>query len=145
MKIVAQRVRRAVLSVNDAPVSEIGYGLVVYYGVKVGDGENEAKKCMEKLSNLRVFEDDGGKMNLSVKDIGGEILLVSQFTLYGDARKGNRPSFTDAERPERAAALYEFALRYLRGLGVEVKQGVFGADMHILQENIGPVTIVYEI
>ena len=145
MKFVAQRVLSAALSVNDVPVSEIGCGLVVYFGVKVGDTQKQAEKCMEKLANLRIFEDEEGKMNRSVKDVGGEILLVSQFTLYGDARKGNRPSFTEAERPEKANPLYEYACDYLSGLGVNVKRGVFGADMRIEQVNQGPVTIIYEI
>ena len=145
MKIVAQRVLRATLSVNDVPVSEIGYGLVVYFGVKVGDTFEQVAKCAEKIAHLRVFEDEEGKMNRSVLDVGGEILLVSQFTLYGDVRKGNRPSFTEAERPERANPLYEHALQCLAQLGVSVKKGVFGADMRIEQTNDGPVTIIYEI
>lgn len=145
MKFVAQRVNRATLSVNGQLVSEIGHGLVVYFGVKVGDTESQAVKCAEKIASLRIFEDDAGKMNLSVKDVGGEVLFVSQFTLFGDVRKGNRPGFTDAERPERANALYEFAAEQLRGQNVPVKMGVFGADMRICQENQGPVTILYEI
>ena len=103
MKFVAQRVSRALLTVDGEPVSEIGHGLVVYFGVKVGDSEKQAEKCAEKIAHLRVFEDDAGKMNLSVLDVGGEVLLVSQFTLYGDAKKGNRPSFTESARPEQAA------------------------------------------
>ncbi len=144
MKFVAQRVVRAALSVDDAPVSEIGYGLVVYFGVKVGDAEKQAEKCMEKVASLRIFEDEAGKMNRSVRDVGGEVLLVSQFTLYGDAARGNRPSFTEAERPERAEFLYEYAAAYLAQCGVPVKKGVFGAHMKIEQVNDGPVTIVYE-
>ncbi len=145
MKFVAQRVDRAALSVGDAPVSEIGYGLVVYFGVQVGDAEPQAEKCAEKLANLRIFEDDAGKMNRSVKDVGGEILFVSQFTLCGDCRKGNRPSFTDAERPPRAKELYEYAAACLRAHGIPVKMGVFGADMTIEQVNRGPVTILYDL
>lgn len=145
MKFVAQRVLGATLTVNDLPVSVIGRGLVVFFGVKVGDGEKQAEKCAEKIAALRVFEDDAGKMNLSVKDVKGEVLFVSQFTLYGDARKGNRPSFTEAERPDRADALYEYAAEKLRALGVPVKMGIFGADMRIEQINDGPVTILYEI
>lgn len=145
MKFVAQRVARAVLKTDEQLVSEIGYGLVVYFGVRVGDTEREAEKCAEKIASLRVFEDGDGKMNRSVRDVGGEVLFVSQFTLYGDARKGNRPSFTEAERPERANALYGYAAEKLRALQVPVKLGVFGADMSIEQQNIGPVTIVYEI
>ena len=145
MKFVAQRVLRAALSVNDAPVSELGNGLVVFLGVKAGDTAAAAEKCMDKLANLRVFEDAAGKMNLSVKDVGGEVLLVSQFTLYGDVKRGNRPSFTDAERPEAANLLYEYAAACLSAHGVPVKRGVFGADMRIEQVNDGPVTILYEI
>ena len=144
MKFVAQRVASAALCVSGELVSEIGRGLVVYLGVKAGDNEKQAEKAMEKVALLRVFEDEAGKMNLSVRDVQGEVLLVSQFTLYGDAKKGNRPSFSEAERPERADALYEHAVSYLRSLGVPVKTGVFGADMQIGQHNDGPVTIIYE-
>ena len=144
MKFVAQRVASAALCVSGELVSEIGRGLVVYLGVKAGDNEKQAEKAMEKVALLRVFEDEAGKMNLSVRDVEGEVLLVSQFTLYGDARKGNRPSFSEAERPERADALYEHAVSYLRSLGVPVQTGVFGADMQIEQHNDGPVTIIYE-
>lgn len=144
MKFVAQRVASAALCVSGELVSEIGRGLVVYLGVKAGDNEKQAEKAMEKVALLRVFEDEAGKMNLSVRDVQGEVLLVSQFTLYGDAKKGNRPSFSEAERPERADALYEHAVSYLRSLGVPVKTGVFGADMQIEQHNDGPVTIIYE-
>ena len=98
----------------------------------------------KKIANLRVFEDENGKMNLSVKDVGGEVLLVSQFTLYGDTSHGNRPSFTLAERPEKAEPLYEYAVQALQAHGVTVKKGVFGADMQIRQENDGPVTIFIE-
>ncbi|HIZ72292.1 MAG TPA: D-tyrosyl-tRNA(Tyr) deacylase [Candidatus Gallimonas intestinavium] len=144
MKFVAQRVASAALCVSGELVSEIGRGLVVYLGVRTGDSEKQAEKAMEKIAALRVFEDEAGKMNLSVRDVKGEVLLVSQFTLYGDARKGNRPSFTEAERPERADALYEHAVAHLRSLGVPVQTGVFGADMQIEQHNDGPVTIIYE-
>ncbi len=144
MKFVAQRVASAALCVSGELVSEIGRGLVVYLGVKAGDNEKQAEKAMEKVALLRVFEDEAGKMNLSVRDVKGEVLLVSQFTLYGDAKKGNRPSFSEAERPERADALYEHAVSYLRSLGVPVKTGVFGADMQISQHNDGPVTIIFE-
>ena len=144
MKFVAQRVASAALCVSGELVSEIGRGLVVYLGVKAGDNEKQAEKAMEKVALLRVFEDEAGKMNLSVRDVKGEVLLVSQFTLYGDSKKGNRPSFSEAERPERADALYEHAVSYLRSLGVPVKTVVFGADMQIEQHNDGPVTIIYE-
>ena len=145
MKFVAQRVSEASLTVDNEPVSAIGRGLVVYFGVRRGDGEAQAAKCAEKIAKLRVFEDGAGKMNLSVRDVGGEVLFVSQFTLYGDAVKGNRPSFTEAEEPARAKALYLFAADCLRAQGVPVKTGVFGAQMEILQRNEGPVTILYEV
>ena len=145
MKFVAQRVNGATLYADGQLVSEIGRGLVVYFGVKAGDGMLQADKCAEKITGLRVFEDEAGKMNLSVKDIGGEILFVSQFTLYGDCKRGNRPSFTEAERPELAEPLYRYCAERIQKQGVPVKLGVFGADMRICQENQGPVTIIYEI
>lgn len=145
MKFLAQRVNSASLWADGEFTSEIGCGLVVYFGVKAGDTEAQAEKCAEKIANLRVFEDDAGKMNRSVKDVGGEILFVSQFTLYGDCRRGTRPSFTEAELPARAKALYEYAAECLKAQGVPVKMGVFGADMRILQDNRGPVSIIYEI
>ncbi len=145
MKFVAQRVLCAKLAVNGQPVSEIGRGLVVYFGIRVGDTLGQARKCAEKIAGLRIFEDEAGKMNRSVLDVGGEVLFVSQFTLYGDARKGNRPSFTDAERPEKAEPLYREAGKILESLGVPVRYGVFGADMQIEQLGDGPVTIIYEV
>lgn len=145
MKSVAQRVGRTSLSVDGKLISEIPFGLAVYLGVKVGDTYKEADKTAAKLAALRIFEDENGKMNLSVKDVGGQILLISQFTLYGDASHGNRPSFTDAERPERAEELYLYTAEKLRSFGITVKTGVFGADMKIEQYNDGPVTIIYEI
>ena len=144
MKAVVQRVKKTTLFVDGQLISEIPFGLVAFLGVKVGDGEKEADYLMKKIAALRVFEDENGKMNLSVKDVGGEVLLVSQFTLLGDASHGNRPSFTLAERPERANALYEYALEKLKSNGVTVKKGVFGADMKIEQLNDGPVTILLD-
>lgn len=145
MKAVVQRVKHTTLSVDGELVSEIPFGLTVFLGVKVGDGEKEAAYLAKKIAGLRIFEDEQGKMNLSVKDVGGEVLLVSQFTLYGDASHGNRPSFTLAERPEKAQPLYEFAVKELSSYGVTVKTGIFGADMQIMQHNDGPVTILLEI
>ena len=145
MKFVAQRVLGARLFMDGELVSEIGRGLVVYFGVRAGDTQMQAEKCAQKLAALRIFEDGAGKMNLSVKDVAGEVLFVSQFTLYGDCGRGNRPSFTEAARPEVAEPLYEAAGRFLEGRGVPVKYGVFGADMRIEQQNDGPVTILYEI
>lgn len=144
MKAVVQRVKKTTLSVDGQRISEIPFGLTVYLGVKTGDGEKEAAYLAKKIAALRIFEDENGKMNLSVKDVGGEVLLVSQFTLYGDASHGNRPSFTLAERPEKAEPLYEYAVEQLAAQGVTVKKGVFGADMKIEQYNDGPVTILLE-
>ena len=145
MKAVVQRVQKTSLKVDGKLVSEIPFGLTVFLGIKVGDEREQADYLMHKIANLRVFEDENGKMNLSVKDVGGEVLLVSQFTLYGDASHGNRPSFTLAERPEKAEPLYEYAIQALSAQGVTVKKGVFGADMKIEQSNDGPVTILLEI
>ena len=125
-------------------ISEIPFGLTVFLGVQCGDTREQADYLMQKIANLRIFEDENGKMNLSVKDVGGEVLLVSQFTLLGDASHGNRPSFILAERPEKAEPLYEYALTALSARGVTVKKGVFGGDMQILQANDGPITILLE-
>ena len=145
MKVVVQRVKHTSLSVNGQLISEIPFGLAVYLGVKVGDSDDMPAQMAKKIAAMRIFEDENGKMNLSVRDVGGEILLISQFTLYGDCSHGNRPGFTMAERPERADMLYERMAEELRMLGVTVKTGVFGADMKIEQYNDGPVTIIYEI
>ena len=145
MKAVIQRVKQTSLSVDGKLISGIPFGIAVYLGVKAGDTSAQAELMAKKISKLRIFEDADGKMNLSVTDVGGEILLISQFTLYGDCSHGNRPSFTEAERPEPANLLYEQVASGLRGLGITVKTGVFGADMQIKQHNDGPVTIIYEI
>ncbi len=144
MKAVVQRVKRTTLSVEGELISEIPFGLTVFLGIKTGDTEKDAAYLMKKIANLRIFEDENGKMNLSVKEVGGEVLLVSQFTLYGDTSHGNRPSFTLAERPEKAQPLYEFAVKELSAHDVTVKKGVFGGDMKIEQYNDGPVTILLE-
>ena len=144
MKAVVQRVRKTFLSVDGTLISEIPFGLTVFLGVKSGDTEKEGTYIAKKIAGLRIFEDENGKMNLSVKDVGGEVLLVSQFTLYGDASHGNRPSFTLAARPEVAEPLYEYVAKELSACGVVVKKGVFGADMKIEQYNDGPVTILLD-
>lgn len=144
MRAVVQRVKNTTLKVDGELISQIPFGLTVFLGIKTGDTEKEAAYLMKKISALRIFEDENGKMNLSVKDVGGEVLLVSQFTLYGDASHGNRPSFTLAERPEKAEPLYEYAIKELSAYGITVKKGVFGADMQIDQHNDGPVTILLE-
>ena len=144
MRAVVQRVKETSLEVDGRLISKIPFGLTVFLGIKVGDTEKEADYLSKKIAQLRIFEDENGKMNRSVKDVGGEILLVSQFTLYGDASHGNRPSFTLAERPERAEALYEYMLKAVSAYGIPVKKGIFGADMQIKQHNDGPVTILLE-
>ena len=136
---------RTSLSVEGSLISEIPFGLAVYLGVKSGDTDDMPAAMAKKIAALRIFEDENGKMNLSVKDVGGEVLMISQFTLYGECSHGNRPSFILAERPERANVLYQKTCEDLRAHGVPVKTGVFGADMKIEQFNDGPVTIIYEI
>ena len=139
MRALVQRVARAAVTVEGECVADIGPGLLVLLGVRNGDGEAEADKLVRKLLALRIFEDDEGRMNRSVTDAGGEILCVSQFTLYGDARKGNRPSFVAAAPPEEAEPLYE---RVREGLGAQ--GGRFGARMHVELVNDGPVTLIIE-
>ena len=144
MKAVIQRVRNTTLSVGGKIISEISSGLAVYLGVTHGDTPAQAAAMAKKIVQLRIFEDDAGKMNRSVREAGGEVLLISQFTLYGDCSRGNRPSFIAAARPEQAEPLYEEVARAIAAQGVAVRTGVFGADMKIEQCNDGPVTIVYE-
>ena len=139
MRALVQRVSEASVSVDGAEVARIGSGLLVLLGVRVGDSEVEADRIVSKVLALRVFEDGAGKMNLSVRDVGGEVLCVSQFTLYGDTRKGNRPSFVDAAPPEEAEPLYE---RVRAALGAQ--GGVFGARMSVALTNDGPVTLLIE-
>lgn len=144
MKAVVQRVKETSLCVDGELVSKIPFGLTVFLGVKRGDTEKQGDYIAKKIAGLRVFEDENGKMNLSVKDVGGEVLFVSQFTLYGDTSHGNRPSFTEAETPEKANALYLYTAQKLSEYGIPVQLGVFGADMQIAQRNDGPVTILIE-
>ena len=144
MRAVIQRVRETTLKVDGKLISQIPAGLAVYLGVAPSDTEANAAAMAKKIAALRIFEDAQGKMNLSVRDSGGEILLISQFTLYGDCSHGNRPSFIGAARPEHAKPLYERVACLLQEQGFTVKTGVFGADMKIEQYNDGPVTILYE-
>lgn len=145
MYAVIQRVGLTSLKVDGKLISQIPHGLVVYLGIKAGDGEDLCDILAKKVSNLRIFEDSAGKMNLSVKDVGGEVLLVSQFTLCADCSRGNRPNFSNAEKPERARQIYELTADRLKANGLTVKTGIFGADMKIEQFNDGPVSIIYEI
>lgn len=144
MKAVIQRVNSATLSVESNVVSAIGKGVVVYFCVEKGDNEALAQAFVSKLAKLRIFEDDQGKMNLSLADVGGKVLFVSQFTLAADLSHGNRPGFQNAELPQRAKELYLFAAQLLEQAGVPAELGVFGADMTIDQQNAGPVTIIWE-
>jgi D-tyrosyl-tRNA(Tyr) deacylase len=144
LRVVIQRVSRAGVSAGDAAANNIGPGLCVLVGVAPGDGEKDASWAAEKTANLRIFEDGGGKMNRSLLETGGEALVISQFTLYADCRKGRRPSFTNAADPVTANGLYEFFVRHLRELGIAVKTGTFGADMSVEIINEGPVTIILD-
>lgn len=144
MKAVIQRVLNAELKVDGKLISKIDKGMVVFLGVKVGDSEVDVEKIGKKISKLRIFEDENEKMNLSIKDTQGEILLVSQFTLYGDCTHGNRPSFIMAERPEKANELYLKMKEFLLNEDIPVQTGVFGADMKIDALNDGPVTILMD-
>ena len=142
MKAVIQRVNGATLSVNGELVSKIDKGLCVYFGVEKGDEESLLDYYAKKISQMRIFEDENGKMNLSCLDLGYEILLISQFTLCANCSRGNRPDFFSAEEPSRARALYKLLGKKLEEKGIKVSYGVFGADMRIEQVNCGPVTIV---
>lgn len=144
MRAVVQRCSRAQLTVEGEIKAIIDSGLTVLLGIKKGDTEKDGAYMMDKLANLRIFEDQEGKMNRSLLEEGKEILLVSQFTLYGDARKGRRPSFTEAECQEKALPIFNYCVEYLQGLGVAVKTGVFGAEMKVGIDNEGPCTILLD-
>ena len=143
MKAVVQRVKGAALRVDGRLVSEIPFGLVVFFGVRTGDGEAQAEYLAKKIANLRIFEDENGKMNIRPADAGAEILIVSQFTLWADARS-RRPGFTAAARPETAIPLYERVVALCRESGFHVETGEFGAEMLVESVNNGPVTILLD-
>ncbi len=142
MKAVIQRVKRASVTINDELYSKINQGILVLYGVEKGDEIENADKIADKISKLRIFEDESGKMNKSVSDISGEILVVSQFTLAGNCSKGTRPSFDKAEAPDKANDMYEYFVSKLKEKGLPVKTGVFGAMMDVELINDGPVTFI---
>jgi D-tyrosyl-tRNA(Tyr) deacylase len=144
MRAVVQRVRSCRVVVAGEVVGEIGPGLLVLLGIRTGDTASQARWLADKIVGLRIFEDDQGKMNVSVADAGGPILVVSQFTLYGDCHKGRRPSFIDAARPEVAEPLYEAFIHAVKLQGVPVATGRFGADMQVELVNDGPVTILID-
>lgn len=144
MRVVIQRVSRGRVVVQGRLVAEIGAGLVILLGIGPEDGDEQARYLAEKIANLRIFEDDDGKMNRSLLDMGGGVIVVSQFTLYADTRKGRRPSFTDAALPEIASPLVERFAAMLRQLGVPTQTGEFGAHMLVEIVNDGPVTIWME-
>ena len=144
MRALVQRAAAGSVDVAGERIGEIGKGLVILLGVTHSDTEKDAAFLAEKCMNLRIFEDDAGKMNRSLLDVGGEALIISQFTLYGDASHGRRPSFTEAARPEVAIPLYEKFVELCRGYGVRVATGRFGAEMLVSIRNDGPVPILAE-
>ncbi|MBT2636398.1 D-aminoacyl-tRNA deacylase [Bacillus sp. ISL-39] len=144
MRLVIQRSKEAKVTVDGEVTGSINKGFVILVGVTHEDTEKDAAFLAEKAANLRVFEDEAGKMNLSLLDVGGEILSVSQFTLYGDCRKGRRPNFMDAAKPDHAEVVYEAFNRFLSEKGIKVETGVFGAMMDVQLTNDGPVTLIID-
>lgn len=144
MKVVLQKVRKAQVIVNDTVVGDIDKGYCLLVGVHKNSTEKDAEYLAKKIANARLFEDNEGKINLSLKDVGGKILSISQFTLYADLKKGNRPSFTDAARPEYAKFLYEKFNEYLKNEELIVETGIFQRHMNVVIENDGPITVIYD-
>lgn len=144
MRAVLQRVRRGSVQVDGRTIAAIEHGYVILLGIGPGDTEEKAAALAKKIALLRVFMDDQGKMNLSIQDVGGQVLVVSQFTLYADTSRGNRPSFINAAPPEAASPLVDYFSQQLAGFGISVQQGEFGAHMLVEIENDGPVTIWFE-
>lgn len=144
MRIVIQRVKNASVRVNGNVSGSIKYGLLLLVGIHESDSEEQLDWCCRKIPKLRIFNDDEGKMNLSLQDIEGEILVVSQFTLYGNMKKGTRPSFIEAAKPEKAEGIYNKMIKKLKGTGLKVESGEFGAMMEVDFINDGPVTLVMD-
>ncbi|MCI5892048.1 MAG: D-aminoacyl-tRNA deacylase [Clostridiales bacterium] len=144
MKIVLQRVSEASVKVDKKIVGSIEKGYLILLGISDDDTEEDIQKAVQKISKLRIFSDENGKTNLSISDIGGEILVVSQFTLYADCRKGNRPSFIGAGKPEYAEKLYEHFIEYSKDYFKKVEHGIFGADMKVSLINDGPFTVILD-
>ena len=144
MKFVLQRVLEADVKIDGKTAGKIGKGYLLLVGVSKEDSEEIADKMIEKVSKMRIFEDENGKTNLSIAEVDGDILIVSQFTLYADCKKGNRPSFINAGEPKRAKELYEYILMRAEGLFKKVEKGIFGADMKVSLINDGPFTIVLD-
>ena len=144
MRLVVQRVKKASVEVDRKIVGKIDSGFLVLIGIKKGDTKEQADYLVKRLCNLRIFTDENDKMNLSLKDVNGKLLIVSQFTLYGDCTQGNRPSFIEAARPEEAIPLYEYFCEQCQLNNIEVQKGIFGADMKVELLNDGPVTILLE-
>ncbi len=144
MKLVIQRVKEAKVDVNKETVGRIDKGFLILIGITHTDTKENADYLVKKVTNLRIFEDENEKMNLSIKDVNGKMLIVSQFTLYADCNSGNRPSFTNAAKPEIANELYEYFCNKCKENGIEVQKGIFGENMKVSLINDGPVTIVLE-
>lgn len=144
MRVVLQRVSSASVAVDGNVCGEIGTGYLVLLGVGQGDTEEDCRRLADKIINLRIFSDENDKINLSLGDVGGELLIVSQFTLYADCRKGNRPNFIQTGKPDEAERLYNYFADYCRSKGKHVETGVFGADMKVSLVNDGPFTVVLE-
>lgn len=144
MKVIIQRVSEASVEIEGKINGAIKLGFMILVGFTNGDDKEKVDWICNKIAGLRIFSDENDKMNLSIQDVGGEILLISNFTLYGDARKGFRPSFSDAARPELAIPLYDYMLEKLRSLGIKTESGIFGAMMKVSLINDGPVTITIE-
>ena len=144
MRVVVQRVKQAVVAIDGQPTGQVGQGFVLLVGISDHDTEDEIDYLVRKITNLRVFSDENDHMNLSLKDINGGILSISQFTLYANTKKGNRPSFTDAGAPDFAEKMYDLFNDRLLTTGVPVETGTFGADMQVTLTNDGPVTIIFD-